>query len=404
MTIYSETLTFYTPYSDLNRMIGALKKVLHLEIKNLLHKNNMLEIHLMNNDRIFIKYFTRENKDKAIDEQVQTLYDEINTRNTLPNLRQIKENLLTQIQLVNSIYIVEFEYDEAFRNDRIVSLMDVSDNLTSLILWETGDISNSYGDIILTLEAESEVAIFNPIDEASLYIERYHMNDKQKNRLQRSTQILRYKGIYAPSDLCIPSEGQYYINVDQEDIAKKAISCMIIAIYTNLIADMGWTSDKAFEYVSQMIHMYQANGYFSNDEIDFLNEKNPSKELCERYQMYYEYSYVMLWALGYFPELAFPETASNSSLIVQTIFNYNTVDELVKHSQLQTQDAMLDALDLVQRYAWACRYAIKKQFSMPANLNPLIVGYRHHALKWMISNKEEVWNKVDMKVPTMKRG
>lgn len=403
MTICTETLTFYAPYSDLNRMIGALKKVLHLEIKNLLHKNNLLEIYLMNNDRIFIKYYTRESKDKTIDEQIQALSNEVKERKVLPNLTKIKDNLLTQIQLVNSIYEVEFEYDEEYRNDRIVSLMEVSDNLTALILWETGDISNSYGDIIISGEGESEVAIFNPIDEASLCMERYHIDDKQKNRLQRSTQILRYKGIYAPSDLCIPNEGEYYINVDESDIAKKAVSSMIIAIYANLIADMGWSSDKAFDYVSQMIQMYQANGFFSIDEIDFLNEKRPSAEMCERYQMYYEYSYVMLWALGYFKELTFPEAACNSSLVVQTLFNFSTIDELVKHGHTQSSVDMLDALDLIQRYAWACRHAIKEHYTMPANLNPTIVVYRHHALKWIISNSEEVWNKVDLKTSTMKR-
>lgn len=402
MAICTETLTFYSPYSDLNKMIGALKKVFHLEIKNLFHKNNMLEIYLMNNDRILVTYSIRNKKNELLQKQLDAFYVNVANRNVLAVSAQTKENLLTQIELVNSVYAVEFEYEEEERNERIVSLMEVADNLTAVILWETEDISNSYGDIILSAQGESEVAIFNPIDEASLSIERYRINDKQRNRLQRSTQILRYKGIFAPSDLMVPDEISYYISLDKTDIAKKAVSCMILSIYAGLVQDMGWTSDKAFDYVQKMIDMYGAYGFFTPDEIDFLNEKTPSKELCERYQMYYEYSNVMLWALSFFKELPFPDSACNSSVIVQTIFNYSTIDEIAKHGRLQDTSDMLDALDLIQRYEWACRHAIKKQFIMPARLNPMIVVYRHHALKWLISDSDEVWNKVDMKIKTMK--
>lgn len=403
MAICSETLTFYTPYSDLNKMIGALKKVFHLEIKNLLHRNNMLEIYLMNNDRIAVTYLTKEHNKEALKEQLDSFYSQLTALEVMSVASQTKENLLTQVQLVNSVYKVEFEYDEEARNERIVSLMEVADNLTALILWETGDLSNSYGDIILSTEGESEIAIFNPIDEASLTIDRYHINDRQKQRLQRSTQILRYKGIFAPSDLCIPDEVTYYTYLDQVDISKKAVSCMILAIYAGLIGDMGWTSEKAFGYVQQMIDMYGAAGYFTADEIEFLNEVHPSKEVCDRYQMYYEYSNVMLWALGYIKELSFPDVSCNSSSIVQIIFNYSTVEELAHHAQLQDNATMLDALDLIQRYEWACHDAIKKHFSIPAKLDPMIVVYRHHAMKWLISDTEEVWNKVNMKIATMKR-
>lgn len=402
MAICTETLTFYTPYSDLNKMIGALKKVFHLEIKNLFHKNNELEIYLMNNDRIMVTYSTTDMQD-LLNSQLEELYQTVVVRDAVPIALQVKENLLIQIELVHGIYKVEFEYDEESRNERIVSLMEVADNLTALILWETGDISNSYGDIILSSQGESEVAIFNPIDEASLMIDRYHIDDKQRTRLQRSTQILRYKGIFAPSDLEIPDEVRYYTCLDKTDIAKRAVACMILAIYAGLIQDMEWSSDQAFSYVEQMIDMYSATGYFTMDEIDFLNEAQPSKELCDRYQMYYEYSNVLLWALGYFKELSFPEAACNSSLIVQTIFNYSTVDEIAKHGRLQEASDMLDALDLIQRYEWACHHAIRKQFSMPAHLDPTITVYRHHALKWLISDSEEIWNKVDMKIKVMNR-
>lgn len=403
MAICTETLTFYTPYSDLNKMIGALKKVFHLEIKNLLHRNNLLEIYLMNNDRIEVTYSTKEHTKDLLAKDLDTLYDQVINTKVTPTTTQIKENLLTQIRLVNSVYKVEFEYDEELRNERIVSLMEVADNLTSLILWETGDISNSYGDIILSKLGESEIAIFNPIDESSLTIDRYHINDKQKHRLQRSTQILRYKGIYAPSDLCIPDEIAYYTYLDKVDISKKAVSCMILAIYAGLIGDMGWSSEKAYAYVEQMIEMYGAGGYFTPDEIDFLNEAHPSKELSDRFLMYYEYSNVLLWALGFFKELSFPDVSCNSSLIVQTIFNYSTIDELAKHARLQDHGDMLDALDLIQRYEWACHHAMKEHYSMPAKLNPVLVVYRHHALKWLISDREETWNKVNMKIEHMKR-
>ena len=73
MAICTETLTFYTPYSDLNKMIGALKKVFHLEIKNLFHKNNELEIYLMNNDRIMVTYSTTDMQD-LLNSQLEELY------------------------------------------------------------------------------------------------------------------------------------------------------------------------------------------------------------------------------------------------------------------------------------------------------------------------------------------
>lgn len=393
MEMTKETLTFYTPYSDVSKIMEALKKVFHLKIKNLQHKNNNLDVYLMDNEEIHVSYATKIGYALALEDQIQKFYkfvEEINCGNDT-----IKANLLTQVLLFQGIYRVEFEYYPDERNEKIVSLMEVADNLTALILWEMGDISNSYGDIILSSDGECEVAMFNPVDEFSLQMQKFDLSEEQIQRMYRTAQILRYKGIYSPNNLDVPDSSRYFMYLDHEDIAKRAIANMILAIYAGLLVVQKWDSLKAFEYINQIIQMYNAAPFFSTKEIEFLNTGHPSDEECFLYYQAFEYCNVMLWAMGIIEKLYYPSAKCNESIIVQKILSFISVEEMVNNSKLKSVTTFMDELDLVRKYESACKFALQHHFEVPAQLDYKVIQYRHKALKYLVSDQEASWDNVE---------
>lgn len=391
-----ETLTFYTPYSHFGQLIHALKEVYHTNIQDVSYTDSMVYIQLVNQGMIQIRYATNEYNVAYLRQKLMALFQIVDQRDC--ERRQIKDSLLQQILLFHGVYEIVFTYDTARRKDKIVSLMEVADKLTALILWETQDISNSFGDIILSRDGSSEVTQFYPIDEASLCIHHYDLTDEQLLRMHRSTQILRHKGIYAPSNLEIPHKDAWYLCQDKEDIIKRCLACMITAMYAGILLDQKWSSEKAYDYVKQLIQLYDVQIVFSVKEIEFLSHPNPSEEECRHFYRGNEYCIPFLWAIGFIDQLHFPNAFSDPSTIIHKMFAYASIEQMAQEVVLRPLEEMLDMMDLIQRYRWSIMQTKNLGFETPAHLHPEVVEYWYQAWKWMVNTHNTSWDEVDEEI------
>lgn len=402
MEMVKEILSFYTPYASIEKMSLALRNVLQERIMTFQNENACFMIRLRDGSCIRIPYISAQTDEKTLQMQIQKLYQSIMNKNC--EKTHIKQNLLYQIALFRGAYVFEFDYQKGERDQKILPLMEIADQMDALIFWESGDVSDSYGDVILAHNGKSEVSIFNPVHDFDISNPAVGLSEAQIKRIQRSMSILHYKGIYAPNTIAPPYEDKMYIYQEEEDILKRSIACMILAIYADFFTSHGHNAMLAYEYVEKMIRLYRASPFFTIKEIEFLNDPRPSDLDIHTYQGYYECCYTMLWVLGFMENLYFPSSLCCDSLVVRTIFSYDSLTKLLEQAKLREKAELLDAIDLVQRYEWGCLDARKLNFELPAGLLYDIVSLRHKTLAWIINENDASWDNVQTKIKSLSIG
>lgn len=400
MGMITEVLSFYTPYADHERMRQALSNVLQDEITAFKETTQGFYLKLQAEEYLNIPFVTIDQDQKTFQQQIQRLYTS-SAKLPCDNIF-IKQNLLYQIALFKGAYVFTFNYEEFKRDEKILPLMEIADQMDALIFWETGDISDSYGDVILNRRGISEVSVFNPVDGFDITNKSLGLSERQMKRIHHSLTVLRYKGIYAPTSIAPPYEDAMYIFQSEEEIIKRAIACMLLAVYSDFLMSHQGNAMLAYEKVESIIRIYRASPFFTIKEIEYLNNQHPKAEEIRAYQAYYECAYTLLWVVGIFENLYFPSALCSDSLVVNTIMQHETLEGLLANAKLRTKDELLDAIDLHQRYAWACQDAIKLSFKMPAQLLYDVVSLRHHTLWWIISDHDTSWDAINPKIRSLR--
>lgn len=391
-----EVFTFYTPQLNVSFMIETIKEELGNDILFFHEESNSIEITLKNQHFIKVFYTTLHEEGKLMEKQIDRLYRSIERIET--DQQAIKRNLLYQITLFQAAYIFEFNYEKKQRNDAIIPLMEIADKTSSLIFWERGDISDSYGDIIFSKDGFSEVDTFYPLEEFPIANYSLGLDEEQLKRVRKSMKILRYKDIYVPNSIPTVSKERWTLFRSEEEIAKRCIALCVSALYADCILNQKWDNAKAYAYVEAMISLFHVQAYFSNQEIEFLNQLHPQEDECMFHYQHFEACFVLLWALGYADKLYYPSNRCDVSFIVRQIFSYDSLEHMVEQASMRSHSDILDAVDLVYKYEWACKDALKRGFEIPGDLDPLVVEERHRALNWIINYGAVSWDDVSIEL------
>lgn len=400
MAKVSEVLSFYTPYAESEKMRQALTSVLRDDITAFEETAQGFYLELRSQEYLKIPYVSMESDPTTFQEQIQRLY--VSSAKLPCDNILIKQNLLYQIALFRGAYVFTFNYEEFKRDEKILPLMEIADQMDALIFWETGDISDSYGDVILNRRGISEVSVFNPVDGFDLTEKTLGLDERAMKRIHHSMTVLRYKGIYAPTSIAPPFDDRMYVFQSEEEVIKRAIACMLLGVYSDFLLSHQGNAMLAYENVETIIRMYRASPYFTIREIEYLNDQHPPAQDIHAFQGYYECAYTLLWSIGLFENLYFPSALCSDSLVVNTIMQHQTIEQLLAHAKLRTKDELLDALDLHQRYAWACQDAVKLSFTMPAGLLFDVVRLRHRTLCWLVAEHDSSWDDVQPQIASLR--
>lgn len=388
----TEVLSFYTPYADVDRMEAALATVLQEEITVMKKESQSFYLQLHHQEYLKIPFVSASSDLSTFQRQIQKLYA---SSAKLPcHNAFIKQNLLYQIALFRAAYVFTFNYEENHRDEKILPLMEIADLMDALIFWETGDISDSYGDVILNKKGKSEVSVFNPVDGFDITNKALGLDETVMKRIHHSLSVLRYKGIYAPTNIAPPFDDRMYIFQGAEEISKRAVACMLLGVYSEFLLTHQGNAMLAYEHIEKMVRIYRASPFFTIREIEFLNERKPKQEDIHVYQGYFECAFTLLWILGFVDTLYFPSALCDNQIVMQTILAFESVEKMTEQAKMRTKSELLDALDLIQRYAWACQDAVKLGFQMPAGLLYDVVRLRHRSLNWVIAAQDFSWDEV----------
>ena len=388
----TEVLSFYTPYADIDRMEEALSTVLQEEITVMKRNSQSFYLQLQHQEYLQIPFVSAQSDPETFRKQIQRLYA---SSAKLPCHNPfIKQNLLYQVALFRAAYVFTFNYEENHRDEKILPLMEIADLMDALIFWETGDISDSYGDVILNKKGKSEVSVFNPVDGFDITNKALGLDETIMKRIHHSLSVLRYKGIYAPTNIAPPFDNKMYIFQGVEEISKRAVACMLLGAYSEFLLSHQGNAMLAYEHIEKTVRAFHASPYFTIREIEYLNERKPKKADVHVYEGYFECAFTLLWVLGFIDTLYFPSALCSNHMVMKTILDLGSVENMVENAKMRSKSELLDALDLTQRYAWACQDAGKLGFQMPAGLLYDVVRLRHRTLNWVIAMQDFSWDEV----------
>ncbi|RZO62438.1 MAG: DUF4272 domain-containing protein [Sandaracinaceae bacterium] len=146
------------------------------------------------------------------------------------------------------------------------------------------------------------------------------------------------------------------------------------------------------DYVAEMEARYDATRLYTPVERAYMSgpaETAQGTALSWRF----EALRVLLWALGYIDDLPKP-IAPMDGVEIARVVRPRTVEDLREGAQLRSHAAILDAADLIYRYAWACVDARIQGRPAPAGLDTDVVIEWHHAINWLIALDDAEWDYV----------
>jgi hypothetical protein len=138
---------------------------------------------------------------------------------------------------------------------------------------------------------------------------------------------------------------------------------------------------------------YGARDHLSPAEQAFADNPAPDQQALVNATWRYEALHALLWALGFVPELDYPDHPCDPGADMGLLAPLSEA-EFRQQAQLRPAAEILDAADLTYRYAWACVDARLRQQPAPVGLESGVVHERLYALNWLTTRFEEDWDDV----------
>lgn len=206
----------------------------------------------------------------------------------------------------------------------------------------------------------------------------------QLDRKQRIEKILEKNKIRVNEDLPLTISEENVNFRTLEEICQR-----ILAIIT--IAFKAEGSPEAFEIFKKK---FKPEKYFTQKENYFLELKKTSTIINSQFTWKYECVYIFLWSLGYIKELGEPTKPCSAEKLVEIVMSFENIDDFISKSKLKEKAEILDKIDLIYRYDWACVHKKVDNKTEIDNLNAEVVFEWHFAFNWLTRFDNEDWDNV----------
>ncbi len=277
--------------------------------------------------------------------------------------------LLEMVQRTNNIFGLEIEPSFDPQKRWIKLITGLAGHLKGLILHDFCIYDPNF-KLFLGKNGEINIDSRLPVFESSL-IRKKAMEDKIK-KLDICLNLILPPTISA----------EEVILKDSQEVAQRA---SILALVASRAAVP--KSDPLIK----VLRKEKLINFLTDDEVTFLEIKKPEKEKLIKFSWRFESCYVLMWALGFFDSLNYPDSICNTKELVSLI-NTKTIAEINKNPKLRAVEQILDELDFMYRLHWA----VKNDTENPntARLIPEVIYERHYALNWLINYMNKPWDQV----------
>lgn len=208
----------------------------------------------------------------------------------------------------------------------------------------------------------------------------------QKERRLKSEKICKSKGIPIyenPNALFVEPEKEVEIRSKDEVVDR---------VYAILYLGLKSEGLEQAE-LDKMDKEYAISSKLTPIETEYAFAKNPTEQQKINASWKYESLHVLLWSLGYIDNLDFPDQMCNVADDVKIIYELGP-NKFREQSKLKNKEEILDQVDLILRFDWACVNARVKNENAPAGLNSSVVLERHYSLNWLVKFMNQDWDNV----------
>ena len=261
---------------------------------------------------------------------------------------------------------------------------------------EPQEFAEAFGERFFKFDGEEEclppnVTDITPLARRRDAIKALHQNNSHEalNRKNRTEEFLRDTDVCVNEGLPVIEDSSTARLRTAEEIASRAACLLAVAVHAEAFDN---------EITNSIVSQYDAQEYLTPKERAFIALKEKPKDpegeqTCREFIWRYEALWVLLWALGYIPELTRPEYFCDVPMSIQVVKKRN-LESLLEDARLRTIDEVLDEADLIYRYHWALVDARVCGYEPPDQLNGPVVFERHYALNWLIGYMNQDWDDV----------
>ncbi|MGE0322502.1 MAG: DUF4272 domain-containing protein [Polyangiaceae bacterium] len=280
---------------------------------------------------------------------------------------QRKFHLIQHVQRVQHQFAFEVE------EDALDAVAAWAEEANAILFSTDGSILTPNGLVLLGPNGESDEEAREPFPEDAS--ERYGRTHEQLWRL----------GIRVPPSLP-PVVGECEVLLrEPREVHQRCLGLAAVAIR----AETALSSPPLVQAAELFELVPGSEQALTPAERAFVDTPEPSQHDATQFLWRYEGLYVLLWALGCFEELRFPEGICDVPGCVRALKGSQPPQQLRPTAQL------LDALDLHYRLHWATTEARVRGTELDADLDPGVVFERHYALNWLTRFQDAEWDDVD---------
>ena len=215
-----------------------------------------------------------------------------------------------------------------------------------------------------------------------------------QERKNRSIEILQTQNVPFIEHLPLRYETEEVIPRDKKEVIER-LACSFTSIMCALSIGKNEYTEEDREYMTQD---FLSAKYHALELLTPMEQQVIAGTISEAGAMNatwkYESLWVLLWALGIVEELSFPNEICDCDLIMDTMGEFEGLDDFMAHTTLRPIEEILQALDLHYRYHWAAVNA-RVNGSDPAGIDEGIVMERRAGLEWLCCKGEENDNLTD---------
>ena len=210
-----------------------------------------------------------------------------------------------------------------------------------------------------------------------------------QERKDISIEILKSQGVPFIDHLPLVYETSEVAPREKDEVIARAICSFAAIMCACTIKDNGELTDEDKQYAKDFLD----NRFGCIDKLTRMErrviEGEASCDEAVKVSWKYESLWALMWAMGLVKKLDFPKDTCDCDFVMKTFS-----DDFSERVKMRGTDEILQALDLIYRYHWACVNA-RVNGSKSAGLDEEVVMERRGGLEWLCCKGAENDNLTD---------
>jgi len=220
-----------------------------------------------------------------------------------------------------------------------------------------------------------------------------------QERKDISIEILKSQGVPYIDHLPLRYETDEITPREKDEVIARAICSFAAIMCACTIKDNGELTDEDKQYAKDFLD----NRFGCLDKLTRMErrviEGEASCDEAVKVSWKYESLWALMWAMGLVKKLDFPKDTCDCDFVMKTFS-----DDFSERVKIRGTDEILQALDLIYRYHWACVNA-RVNGSKSAGLDEEVVMERRGGLEWLcckgaendnLSDEYNAWDYPDL--------